>query len=215
LALAIFDIDGTLVTGPSLEKRLFTLLFRQGWLGPKQLLAFARFGIDHAPEFGRHTMKKNKAYLTGLRCGDVDELASAWVRRAAAGWWFPPALARLRQHQTAGDTVVLLSGTPQFVADALARELGLTRAIGTCCKAEAGKFCADPPLVHPFGTAKRVLAEAVCAEFGTSVAAMLAYGDSVHDLPLLRLAGHPVAVRPDAGLLTAAKAAGFEILGKR
>lgn len=215
MTLAIFDIDGTLVTGPSLEKRLFSLLFRHGWLGPTQLLAFVRFGIDHAPEFGRHTMKKNKAYLTGLRCADVDALASAWVRRASPGWWYPPALARLREHQAAGDTVVLLSGTPQFVADALARELGVTRAMGTCCTAEAGRFCADPPRVHPFGAEKRALAETLCAEFDTVAAAVFAYGDSVHDLPLLSLAGHPVAVRPDAALLVVATAAGFEILGGR
>ncbi len=111
--------------------------------------------------------------------------------------------------------MVLLSGTPQFVADALARELGVTRATGTCCTAEAGRFCADPPLVHPFGAEKRVLAAALCAEFGAAAAAMFAYGDSVHDLPLLRLAGHPVAVRPDAALLAAATAAGWEILGGR
>jgi phosphoserine phosphatase len=62
---------------------------------------------------------------------------------------------------------------------------------------------------------KRVLAAGLCAEFGEPADAMLAYGDSVHDLPLLRFAGHPVAVRPDAGLLAAAKADGFEILGRR
>jgi HAD superfamily hydrolase (TIGR01490 family) len=215
LTLAIFDIDGTLVTGPSLEKRLFSLLFRHGRLGPTQLLAFARFGFRYAPEFGRHTMKKNKAYLTDLPCADVEALVSAWVRRAVPGWWYPPALARLREHQAAGDTVVLLSGTPQFVADALAHELGVARAIGTCCTTEAGRFCVDPPLVHPFGAAKRALAETLCAESGAGAAAMFAYGDSVHDLPLLHFAGHPVAVRPDAALLAVATAAGFEILGGR
>jgi HAD superfamily hydrolase (TIGR01490 family) len=215
LALAIFDIDGTLVTGPTLEKRLFFLLFRGGWLQPAQLLAFARFGASHATQFGRYTMKKNKAYLAGLACADVDALVSSWVERASPGWWYPPALARLRQHQAAGDTVVLLSGTPQFVVDALARELGVKRATGTCCTAQGGRFCADPPRVHPFAEEKRELAARLCAEFGETADAMFAYGDSVHDLPLLRLAGHPVAVRPDAGLLAAAKAAGFEILGRR
>jgi len=215
LALAIFDIDGTLVAGPTLEKRLFFQLFRKGWLQPAQLLAFLRFGASHAREYGRHTMKKNKAYLAGLACADVDALVSSWVARASPGWWYPPALARLRQHQAAGDTVVLLSGTLQVVADALARELGVTRATGTCCRTEGGRFCADPPTVHPFGIEKRVLAAGLCAEFGEPADAMLAYGDSVHDLPLLRFAGHPVAVRPDAGLLAAAKADGFEILGRR
>jgi HAD superfamily hydrolase (TIGR01490 family) len=215
LALAIFDIDGTLVTGPTLEKRLFFQLFRAGWLGPAQLLAFARFGASYAAEFGRNTMKKNKAYLTGLVCADVDALVSSWVGRASPGWWYPPALARLRQHQAAGDTVALLSGTPQFIVDALARELGVTRATGTCCTAKGGRFCADPPRVHPFGTEKRALAAGLCAQFDEPAGSMFAYGDSVHDLPLLRFAGHPVAVRPDPGLLAAATAAGYEILGKR
>lgn len=215
MALAIFDIDGTLVAGPSLEKRLFLQLFRRGRLGPAQLLAFARFAVRHTPEFGRHTMKKNKAYLAGLRCADVEALVDAWVARASPAWWYRPALARLRRHQAAGDTVVLLSGTPQFVADAVARALGVMRATGAGCVAEGGRFCADPPRVHPFGADKRSLAEGLCAEFGEPAGAIFAYADSAHDLPLLRFAGHPVAVRPDAGLLAAARKAGFEILGRR
>jgi len=215
LALAIFDIDGTLITGPTLEKRLFFRLFRRGLLGPAQLLAFVRFGAGHVAEFGRYTMKKNKAYLAGLACADVESLVSSWIGQASPGWWYPPATARLHQHQAAGDRVVLLSGAPQFVVDVLARELGVTRAIGTCCMAKDGRFCADPPPVHPFGTEKRLLAASLCAEFGEPAGAMFAYGDSVHDLPLLRFAGHPVAVRPDQGLLEAARTAGFEILGRR
>jgi len=215
LALAIFDIDGTLITGPTLEKRLFSHLFRRGLLGPEQLWAFVHFGASHAAEFGRHTMKKNKAYLAGLSCADVQTLVSGWVAQGAPRWWYPAAVARLRQHQAAGDRVVLLSGAPQFVVDALAHELGVTRALGTCCTAKDGKFCADPPRVHPFGTEKRSLAAGLCAEFGEREGEMFAYGDSVHDLPLLQFAGHPVAVRPDPGLLAAARAAGFEILGRR
>lgn len=215
MALAIFDIDGTLITGPSIEKRLIALLFRLGWLGSGQLLAFLRFAIARAPEFGRHVMKKNKAYLAGLQCADVEALASDWVRRSAPDWWFPPSLARLRQHQAAGDTVVLLSGAPQFVAEALARELGVKRAVGTRCAAEAGQFLSCPPLVHPFGQEKQQLAEALCTEFRMPALDVFAYADSVNDLPVLRFAGHPVAVRPDSGLRAVAEAKGWEILGRR
>ncbi len=35
------------------------------------------------------------------------------------------------------------------------------------------------------------------------------------NLPLLQLAGHPVAVRPDTVLRVAAAAAGWEVLGRR
>ncbi len=215
MALAVFDVDGTLVAGPSTEKRLFVELLRRGWLGPLQLLAFVRFGALHASDYGRHTWKKDKAYLAGLACADVEALVSGWVRASAPRWWFPPCLERLRAHQAAGDTVVLLSGTLQFLADALAREVGAARAVGTLCATEDGRFLAGPPLCHPFGSAKPGLAKALCADLNVPATDLFAYGDSVHDLPLLRLAGHPVAVRPDTALRAAAEAAGWEILGRR
>lgn len=215
MALAVFDVDGTLVAGPSTEKRLFLFLLRQGWLKPAQLAAFLRFGAVHASEYGWHAWKKDKAYLAGLHCADVEALVAGWVRRSAPRWWFPPCLDRLRRHQAAGDTVVLLTGTPQFLADALAQELGAAQAIGTRCASAAGRFLARPPLRHPFGPAKLELLKALCADLGVTASDLHAYADSAHDLPLLRFAGSPVAVRPDAALRAAAAAAGWEILGRR
>jgi phosphoserine phosphatase len=215
LALAIFDVDGTLVAGPSTEKRLFWMLLRAGRLGPRQLGAFLRFGTGHAGRTGGHSWKRNKAYLAGLACDEVAALAARWVSRSAADWWYGPCVERLRRHLAAGDDVVLLTGTPQFVADALVKALGGGRAIGTLCAAEAGRFLASPPVRHPFGGAKLELARGLCAETGAAPADLVAYGDSVHDLPLLRFAGRAVAVRPDSGLAAAARVAGWEIIGRR
>lgn len=215
MALAVFDVDGTLVAGPSTEKRLFWRLLSGGWLGPGQLLSFLRFGAARSARYGRHTWKKNKAYLAGLPCVELEALVSGWVTRSTPRWWFEPCVERLRRHQAAGDTVVLLSGTPQFLADALARELHATRAIGTLCASASGRFLPLAPLRHPFGADKLALARSLCAELRVPAADVFAYGDSVHDLPLLRFAGHPVAVRPDAALRSAAEAAGWETLGRR
>ena len=215
MALAVFDVDGTLVAGPSTEKRLFLHLLRNGWLKPAQLAAFLRFGISHIPAYGLQTWKKNKAYLVGLPCDQVHALVAEWVRRSVAGWWFSPAVERLRAHQRAGDMVVLLTGTPQFMADALASELNVSWAIGTQCATEGGRFRDAAPLRHPFDAGKLALVEALCAELGVPAHDVHAYGDSGHDLPLLRFAGHPVAVRPDRALRAAAEPAGWEILGKR
>jgi HAD superfamily hydrolase (TIGR01490 family) len=214
LALAVFDIDGTLVAGPGTDKRLFLELLRRGWLGHRQLLDFLSFGARHAAEYGWHTWKKDKAYLAGLACADVEAHVSRWVSRSAPRWWFAPCLERLRLHRAAGDTVVLLSGTPQFLADALAREVGAAQAIGTLCATAAGRFQAQPPLRHPFGSGKLELATALCADLHVPATDLFAYGDSVHDLPLLRRAGHPVAVRPDPALRAAAVASGWEVLGR-
>lgn len=213
MALAIFDIDGTLVAGASTEKRLFAHLLGRGRLGASQLLAFLRAGLG--PDADGHTWKRNKSYLAGLACAEVAAEATAWAARAAARWWFEPCVARLRAHQAAGDAVVLLSGTPQFLADELARQLGVGRAIGTLCAVEAGRFLAAPPVRHPFGATKLDLARGLCAESGVPAAAVIAYGDSRHDLPLLGFAGRAVAVRPDAGLRAEARRRGWPVIGRR
>lgn len=215
MALAVFDIDGTLVAGPSTEKRLFVHLLRHGWLKPGQLAAFLRFGVAAMPAYGWQAWKKDKAYLAGLPCDEVAALVAEWVRQSATDWWFPPAVERLCRHQQAGDSVVLLTGTPQFMADALARELGVARAIGTECASAGGRFLAAAPLRHPFDAGKLALVRALCAELATPASEVFAYADSGHDLPLLRHAGRAVAVRPDRALRAAAQSAGWEILGKR
>lgn len=215
MAVALFDIDGTLVTGPSTEKRLFLALLRQGWLGPAQLRAFVGFAGRHARQFGRHVFKKDKAYLAGLPVAAVEQFTADWVAARCAGWWYAPCVARLRAHQAAGDTVVLLSGAPCFAARALAAQLGVARAEGTRMASTGGRFLAGPPLRHPFADGKVQAALALCAELGVAPAQLVAYGDSVQDIPLLRLAGRAVAVRPDRGLAAAARAAGWEVLGSR
>ncbi|MBL8223709.1 MAG: HAD-IB family phosphatase [Chromatiales bacterium] len=212
MGLAVFDIDGTLVTGASTERRLFRAMLAAGLLGPRQLLAFAAFAVRYAPEYGRHVFKKDKAYLSGLAVDEVARFAAHWAPGALRSSWFGPAVERLREHRRRGDRVVLLSGTPDFLARVIAGELGADDAIGSRCAAAGGRYTAAPPLVHPFGGAKCCLVEQLCRELGESPADVAAYGDSDHDLPLLRAVGRPVAVRPAGGLARVARGAGWEII---
>jgi hypothetical protein len=43
------------------------------------------------------------------------------------------SLNRIRRHQAEGDRVVLLSGMPDFMAEAIGRRLGLSAAVGSRC----------------------------------------------------------------------------------
>jgi HAD superfamily hydrolase (TIGR01490 family) len=213
MALAIFDIDGTLLTGPSTEKRFFVHLLRSGRIGPRQVLGFAWFLLRWTPRYGRHVFKKNKAYLAWLREDDVRRLATEWAAMALEQAWFAPCVARLRRHQAAGDTVALLSGTPQFVADAIATALGVGQALGSDCVAEGGRFRARPPRRHPFREEKVALMLTLVREHGVGPADVTAYADSIYDLPLFRQVGTAVAVRPDEQLVAVAEASGWELIG--
>jgi HAD superfamily phosphoserine phosphatase-like hydrolase len=213
--LAIFDIDGTLLTGPSTERRFYRELLRTGNQGPRQILAAAAFACTRWPRYGRDVFKKNKAYLAWLTRDKVARLARDWVERELTDDWFAPAVGRLRGHQERGDRVLLLSGTPEFLARAIAARLAVDEYIGSRCATRGDRFDWRAPLWHPFGEEKRRLAQDYCARVGIAASQVTAYGDSGHDIALLDWCGQAVAVRPEPRLLAAARQRNWEILGDR
>lgn len=210
--LVIFDIDGTLVPGASSEMRFARYLWQIGALGPRQLLAFAGFTLRYLPRFGKHVMQKNKAYLSGHEYGYIVELARRFVADVLAATLHAPAVERLKAHQAAGDTVVLLSGTPQFLADALGEVLEVELCIGAACSTQGGYFTSAPPRRHPYGPTKIDAAETLASRAGLPLAEAIAFGDSINDAPLFRTVAEAVAVTPDRKLSAEADSAGWEVL---
>tara|TARA_B100001079_G_scaffold227991_1_gene206030 strand:- start:204 stop:866 length:663 start_codon:yes stop_codon:yes gene_type:complete len=212
MRLIIFDIDGTLVAGASSEARFARFLWQQGALGLRQLAAFAWFTLRYLPRFGRHVMQKNKAYLSGHSERHIAALAQRFVADVLPEVLSPAVIERLRHHQQAGDRVVLLSGTPQFIADALAEALDVREAIGARCCTENGVFTAAPPRRHPYGPTKIDAAETLAAHAKLPLDEAVAFGDSINDAYLFRVVGEAIAVEPDRRLSREAAGAGWEII---
>lgn len=210
--LVLFDIDGTLVPRPAAEPRLARWLLRRGRLGPRQILAFLWFVLRYFPVYGRLVLQKNKAWLSGLEPAVVDEWAHEFVAAVLLDCVYPPALRRLREHVEAGDHVVLLSGTPDFLARALASALGAEGAYGSLCSICGGRYCAALPDRHPHGATKVDAARAVAQAAGLELATAIAYGDSINDAHLFRVVGRSVVVMPDRRLRAAAGGEGWETL---
>lgn len=210
---AVIDIDGTLLTGPRSSEALFIRhLVRNGRLGPRQIGAALRFMLVEGPRHGRHVFRRNKAYLAGLRLADIAEAAEAFVASELQPLVDQTLLARIDRHRAAGEPVLLLSGTPAFIAAPLAR---LVKADGWRAARYAvrdGLFLASAAVEHPLGSDKLRHAERLCEGAGLSLGMVTAYADSRFDLPLLHAAGRAVVVRPDRQLRREAIARGWEIL---
>lgn len=215
MQLVIFDIDHTLVLGPSTEQRFFRQLVQNRTLGPRQWATYLLGLLLWTPLFGRDVLKKNKAYLAGLDTDDVSRLANAWAETGLSSAWYEPAVDRLRQHQAAGDHVVLMSGTPSFIAQAVGERLKVAHTIGSICGARAGRFTFQALQRHPCGAEKLRLARKLAAAHGFRPEQIVAYGDSVQDAALLGWVGTPIAVLPDYRLAKMAQANGWEVLGQR
>ena len=212
MACVLVDVDGTLLAGPSTEFRFILYLIARRRIGWRQLAAIARFTIRWLPRFGRHVMKKNKAYLTGLASEDVALWAKIFVAEVVQPRLRPEIVEAIRGHLARGDRVVLLTGTPDFIAEPLARFLGAHAICATRCARHDGVYLAEPPLVHPFGEAKVALGRNICWEAGIALDQAVAYADSIHDLPLMLQVGRPIAAWPDAGLRAIAVKGSWAIL---
>lgn len=211
MKLAFFDIDGTLLVG-STERRFWRFLLQRGYQGPRQIAAYLYFSLRFLSTFGRHILKVNKAYLSGLDTERVRALATEFVAGEVVPRLYEPAVQRLRRHLKDGDTVVLLSGTLEPIARALGTTLGVQHVCATRCAVHRGRYTASPPECHPFSDEKLELATRLAAALGADLRDAAAYGDSRHDLCLLQAVGQPVAVRPDPPLLATARGNRWDII---
>jgi HAD superfamily hydrolase (TIGR01490 family) len=213
MRLAIFDVDGTIVRGSS-ERMFWRYLLARGRQGPRQIGAYLVFLVRYLPTGGIHTLKKNKAYLCGLERTDVDALAEEFVATRLMSRLRTAVVQRLRQHVRRGDAVVLLTGTIEPIARALANRLGVRYVCATLCSERGGRYLAQPPETHPFGAAKLGLSRQLAAQIGCELKTAAAYGDSRHDLFLLEAVSEPVAVSPDATLSRVALERDWEIISE-
>ncbi|HKN61720.1 MAG TPA: HAD-IB family hydrolase [Candidatus Acidoferrales bacterium] len=209
---AFFDLDDTLFPKPSLEWRFLGHLLARDeitssaalrWLGnwAKALLRNPRAAVD-----------ENKSYL----CGLPESLARDWVNSLEPGspQMFSEGLARMSWHITQQHQVFFVSGTPGFLARAIARSLpGPIEVIASELEVCGGYWTGRLAGEHMSGKAKCRAVRALAEQRGLRLERSYAYGDQSADLPMLEAVGHPFAVNPAARLRRIARKRGWPVCG--
>ncbi len=212
-ALAVFDLDGTLTVGDGHARLLLGLL--RDHRVPGRVRAEIVGGC--------------LAYLTGL-------LPNRWTKEVVARAWQGRArveieaeterfvqervlpdlstrvLARLREHQSSGHRVVLLSASLSVMVAPVARalEIGELRAVDLGNDGDRVAPTLGSPCFH--GQEKARWLAALADRDGLDLGGAWAYGNSHGDRHFMALVGQPVAVGPDPLLLRHARRHGWEIL---
>ena len=211
--LAFFDVDNTLIHGASVF-HLVRGLRAAGLLTTRDIVGA---GWKHARfkargENDRHLASaraRGLQVVTGVTVAQMARLADdVYVRHTAATVW-PETLDLAREHLAKGHQVWLVTASPSFLADVIARRLGLTGALGSALEVEAGAYTGRLAGEFLHGEHKATAARALLARTGADAAACWAYSDSRHDIPLLTLVGHPVVVNPDQALAAHARTSGW------
>jgi HAD superfamily hydrolase (TIGR01490 family) len=211
--LAFFDVDNTLIHGASVF-HLVRGLRAAGLLTVRDIVGA---GWKHARfkargENDRHLASaraRGLEVVTGITVADMARLADEIYERHTAPMVWPETLGLAREHLAKGHQVWLVTASPSFLADVIARRLGLTGALGSVLEVAGGAYTGriDGEFLH--GAHKATAARALVARTGADPAACWAYSDSRHDIPLLTLVGNPVVVNPDQALAAHARSAGW------
>ncbi len=126
------------------------------------------------------------------------------------------ALDLLAQHRTAGDTMVLVTATNEFVTTPIAQRLGFQHLIAVQLETDAtGWYTGASKGTLSFREGKVTRVEQWLAARGKTwddVRSSTFYSDSMNDLPLLEKVDNPVATNPDDRLRALALERGWRIL---
>lgn len=212
--LAVFDMDGTLMSSNVIETYLWVRLpeLSQGRrvreMGALLRRVPAYVGAERRDRGGFLRAVYRRYAGADLRELDalVDEVVTPHVlERVSAA-----ALRRIREHRAAGHHTVLLTGAVRPLTRPLAPLFDhiVAAELGVDDDGRASGFLQTPPLV---GESRAAWLVRYAEVNGFDLARSYAYADSHSDLPLLRAVGRPTAVSPDVPLYRAARAARWPV----
>lgn len=199
---AIFDLDRTLISGPS--GPVFGHALREAGVREGRELP----GIGALYRFyevaGENLVSMQAARLAarGARGWQVDAVHEAATAAAAEllDRLQPYASEVIEDHRAAGRPLVLATTSPEPLVAPFAEALGFDALVATRWKAEDGQYTGEVDGPFVWGRAKLDGVRAWAADAGVDLRASAAYSDSYFDAPLLDAVGKPVAVNPDARL---------------
>ena len=213
---AFFDLDRTLISGSSAVD--FGIVAWRNQLIPSDVLlrdagnalAFRLAGAsDEKSEAARDRVL---TAVTGLRQEDLLSLNEEIIPRVLSKLR-PESKGLIDMHEEAGRDCYIISASPEELVAPLASALGMEGGIGTRSAVdEDGVYTGELDGPFCYGDGKRIIIEEVAESRGYDLRLSYAYSDSVSDLPMLELVGHPVAVNPDSALEAVAHQRGWPVV---
>ncbi|WP_291519568.1 HAD family hydrolase [Acidovorax sp.] len=215
--LALFDLDHTLLPLDSdYEWGEFTI--RIGWNDPVE---FARRNDEFYAHYQAGTLDVHdyvRFATEAVRLRGPEAAAAAhqqFMREVITPAIQPQALELIRQHQAAGDEVLIVTATNEFVTTPIAQALGVPQLLAVQLVRDAGGWYTGEidgiPTMRE-GKVRRMEQWLAARQLAWADVESTFYSDSMNDVPLLEKVNHPVATNPDPRLRALAQERGWRIL---
>ncbi|AEF53678.1 HAD family hydrolase [Marinomonas posidonica] len=217
MTLAIFDLDGTLLSGDSdyswgqflVEKGLVDTqvyqaandkFFKQYQAGTLDIHEYLAFSLAPLTDYSEQE-------LAQLHHDFMAEKVQPMMQQKAA--------ELLKQHKQQGHFLLLITATNQFVTGPISEALEMDHIIAPVPEVIEGRYTGKVVGVPSFQEGKVTRLNDWLADTGHSMEGSYFYSDSRNDLPLLELVTHPVAVDADDTLSKVAAERGWPHISLR
>ncbi|CAB4943298.1 unannotated protein [freshwater metagenome] len=212
---AFFDLDKTIIAKSS--TLAFSREFQAGGLISRRAMlrsAYAQFvfftgGADH------DQMDKMRLFMSQLCAGwdvaTVREIVHDTLNNIVEPLVYEEAVRLIEEHRAEGRDIVVVSASGAEVVEPIGQLLGADRVIATRMEIVDGKYTGEIDY-YAYAEEKARAIEHLSATIGYDLDECYAYSDSVTDVHMLEVVGHPYAVNPDRELRRIATAKDWPVL---
>ncbi len=212
---AFFDLDKTIIAKSS--TLAFSREFQAGGLisrGAVLRSAYAQFvylvgGADH------DQMEKMRQFMSQLCSGwdveTVKEIVADTLHNIVDPLVYDEAVNLIEDHHQAGREVIIVSTSGSEVVEPIGQMLGADKVIATRMDVKDGKYTGDIRF-YAYAENKAKAITDLARKRGYDLDRCFAYSDSITDVHMLEIVGHPHAVNPDKDLRRVARERGWPIL---
>ena len=217
MALAIFDLDDTLIHGDCAS--LWSAeMAKLGWVDGESFLRRDEELMTLYAE-GKLAMEDYMAFSLSPLVGRTEEevafVVEPYVEDVIEPLFYSDATRCLATHRAAGDRILIISASAHFLVSAIAARLKIDEVLAIDLEQQHGCYSGRTQGVLTYREGKVQRLQAWLAAEGESLDGAYFYSDSRNDLPLLQLVDKPHAVNPDPALRVHAEQAGWPILDWR
>jgi HAD superfamily hydrolase (TIGR01490 family) len=206
---AFFDLDKTIIATSSVIA-LGGPLYREGLISKRTIargiyaqLVYMVVGADE-----EKMDRMREAMLTLTKGWDhvrVREIVRETLDQVITPVIYAEALELIEAHKREGRKTVIISSSPIETVEAIGEHLGVDDVIATRARLDdEGRYTGELEF-YAYGAHKAEAIREMAVREGIDLAQSYAYSDSITDLPMLELVGHPVAVNADRELARVAR----------